>query len=102
MTRLPGRAACCSPPSDAHYGRSCTGPAQAGYSAQILLLGVFSTLFGSYAASGELRRHRALGRFTLWLSLAVNWVYTGLCFWESWIAAGESKPSLKFAFCWDC
>ncbi|BGP54320.1 hypothetical protein JCM8202_000752 [Rhodotorula sphaerocarpa] len=63
------------------------GPAQAGYSAQILLLGVFSTLFGSYAASGELRRHRALGRFTLWLSLALNWVYTGLCFWESWIAA---------------
>lgn len=63
------------------------GPQQMGYTAQILLLGVFTTLFGGYAISGELERHRLLGRVALWTSLVLNWGYTGLCVYESYVAA---------------
>ena len=72
-----------------------------GYTAQILLLGVFTTLFGGYAISGELERHRLLGRIALWASLVLNWGYTGLCVSESYVAAGESRspcvPDLPLA-----
>jgi hypothetical protein len=72
-----------------------------GYTAQILLLGVFTTLFGGYAISGELERHRLLGRIALWASLVLNWGYTGLCVYESYVAAGESRspcvPDLPLA-----
>ena len=64
-----------------------------GYTAQILLLGVFTTLFGGYAISGELERHRLLGRVALWTSLVLNWGYTGLCVYESYVAAGKPENS---------
>lgn len=70
-----------------------------GYTAQILLLGVFTTLFGGYAVSGELERHRLLGRVALWASLALNWGYTGLCVYESYVAAGESAVAPSTQIC---
>lgn len=59
---------------------------------QVLLLGVFTTLFSEYAVSGELRRHRMLGRIALWTSLVLNWGYTGLCVYELYVGAGAHMP----------
>lgn len=83
----------------AHAGRTdftnlCTGPAQIGNTIQIFLLGVFTTMFARYASAGELRRHGTLGQVALWSSLVLNWIYTGLCVYESYYAAGESAHRL--------
>ncbi|GAA5975806.1 hypothetical protein JCM10908_005286 [Rhodotorula pacifica] len=63
------------------------GPQQIGYTCQFILLGMFAVLFVEYAMSGELARHRALGKIALWSSLALNICYTGLCVYESYVAA---------------
>lgn len=69
------------------------GPAQIGYTGQIWLLGVFTTAFSAYGLRGELRRHRALGRLALWLVFGLNWAFTGLCVYESYVSARkESLP----------
>lgn len=83
----------------------CIGPAQIGNTIQIFLLGVFTTMFARYASAGELRRHGTLGQVALWSSLVLNWIYTGLCVYESYYAAGESacpsqlRHSQNFDFC---
>ncbi|GAA5879752.1 hypothetical protein JCM3774_000176 [Rhodotorula dairenensis] len=63
------------------------GPQTMGEIGQVLLLGVFTTLFCHYAVSGELKRHRLLGRVALWTSLVLNWGYTGLCVYELYVGA---------------
>ncbi|KAG0658109.1 hypothetical protein C6P46_006068 [Rhodotorula mucilaginosa] len=62
-------------------------PPWIGNTIQIFLLGVFTTMFARYASAGELRRHGTLGQVALWSSLVLNWVYTGLCVYESYYAA---------------
>ncbi|TKA58334.1 hypothetical protein B0A53_00072 [Rhodotorula sp. CCFEE 5036] len=70
------------------------GPAQIGNTIQIFLLGVFTTMFARYASAGELRRHGTLGQVALWSSLVLNWVYTGLCVYESYYAAVSQKRAV--------
>lgn len=75
------------------------GPAQIGNTIQIFLLGVFTTMFVRYASAGELRRHGRLGQVALWSSLVLNWIYTGLCVYETYYAADKrSRPFAPGAF----
>ncbi|GAA5984559.1 hypothetical protein JCM10908_003398 [Rhodotorula pacifica] len=63
------------------------GPAQAGYLAQILLFGVLFSLCLQCWISGDLARTGKLGRGALAASLVLNAAYTGVCFYEAYIAA---------------
>lgn len=56
-------------------------------------------MFVRYASAGELRRHGRLGQVALWSSLVLNWIYTGLCVYETYYAAGKrSRPFAPGAF----
>lgn len=84
------------------FRRPDSGPAQAGYLVQILLYGVFLALFLNHSTSGELARTGLVGRTALILSLSLNTVYTGLCFYEAFISSGvlledRRQSSLYFA-----
>lgn len=71
-----------------------TGPAQAGYLAQILLYGILLALFLDCYTSGELASTGPLGRTALTLSLSLNTAYTGLCAYEAIISSGASPVPL--------
>lgn len=51
-------------------------------------------MFARYARDGELRNHGRLGQVALWASLGLNIVYTAMCIYESYYAAGEALLSI--------
>lgn len=58
---------------------------------QFLGFGVFATLFTLYAATGELRRHQRVGQIVLVVSFILNFVYTSVIFYESYVTSGMSS-----------
>ncbi|GAA5907036.1 hypothetical protein JCM8208_004496 [Rhodotorula glutinis] len=69
-----------------HAATLIMGPNQAGYLVQILLFGVFLQMLVSYALSGELGLHTRWAKVALLTSLALNIVYTAICFQQAYVA----------------
>lgn len=77
------------------------GPSQIAYQAQAIIFAFFVSQFYNYCKSGEMASHNKAGRVALWVSLVLNFVYTALCVYENYIAAGTSSfpfsvPSISF------
>lgn len=65
---------------------------------QLILFGVYLTLFILYAALGELKKHSRVGQAALTASCVLNAVFSGFVFYESYLTAGSpTKSHRRFA-----
>jgi hypothetical protein len=63
-----------------------------------MLFSVFACQFQQFRSSGELATHNKAGRIALWISLILNTGYSGLCFYEAYVAGGTLVSSFRLFF----